>query len=320
MDNNFNPTWSANQDFLDTYIPLIEQIESGFHCYNYAVKELRLKVFRHTVSIVKNGYYITDSGKRIELDNQHEMVTQTQFYKDVFSVAEIPTENQTTQVSVIKEDCLIEGMRLKAEGYNPAVLNVASRYTPGGGSNSGAAALEETIFRRTNLCLSLYQYADFAEIYGLKKSQNQYPLDQDFGGIYTPNVTIFREGEKEGYRLMDNPQKMSFISVAAMYRPPFTPDCMIFPTFVEEIKNKIRTILRIGIKHHHDSLVMEAFGCSSFRNPPKHIAKLFHEILDESEFKNKFRLISFAILEDHNSFRRHNREGNYKPFADEFGE
>lgn len=36
------------------------------------------------------------------------------------------------------------------------------------------------------------------------------------------------------------------------------------------------------------------------------------------EFAGKYRLIVFAILEDSNSHRSHNREGNYKPFAEEF--
>ena len=38
----------------------------------------------------------------------------------------------------------------------------------------------------------------------------------------------------------------------------------------------------------------------------------------EKEFADKYRYISFAILEDHNSHRDHNREGNYLPFKREF--
>jgi len=41
---------------------------------------------------------------------------------------------------------------------------------------------------------------------------------------------------------------------------------------------------------------------------------LFHEVIDEKEFKDKYKLIAFAILEDHNS----PRGGNLQPFIEEF--
>ena len=103
-----------------------------------------------------------------------------------------------------------------------------------------------------------------------------------------------------------------------MNRPDLTAEGMIADHHVEPIKNKIRTIFRIGLAHGHDSLVLGALGCGAFRNPPRHVARLFYEVMDELEFKNKYRRIVFAILDDHNAHQSHNPEGNYKPFADEF--
>ena len=68
------------------------------------------------------------------------------------------------------------------------------------------------------------------------------------------------------------------------------------------------------IVKNDDSIVLGAFGCGAFQNPPKHIARLFHEVIDEEEFKDKYKLIAFAILEDHNS----PRGGNLQPFIEEF--
>lgn len=45
---------------------------------------------------------------------------------------------------------------------------------------------------------------------------------------------------------------------------------------------------------------------------------MFHEVFDEPEFKGHFTEVYFAILEDHNSHKDHNPQGNYKPFAEEF--
>ena len=71
----------------------------------------------------------------------------------------------------------------------------------------------------------------------------------------------------------------------------------------------MRTIFRIGLLHYHDSLVLGAFGCGAFRNPPAHITRLFHEVMEEEEFKNKYKLLVFAILDDHNARLKHNPEG-----------
>ena len=36
------------------------------------------------------------------------------------------------------------------------------------------------------------------------------------------------------------------------------------------------------------------------------------------EFRSRFAIVFFAILDDHNSHLKHNPEGNYAPFAREF--
>ena len=87
---------------------------------------------------------------------------------------------------------------------------------------------------------------------------------------------------------------------------------------IEPVKNKMRTIFRIGLLHHHYSLVLGALGYGAFRNPPAHIARLFHEVMEEEEFKNKYKLLGFAILDDHNVRLKHNPDGNFLPFVREF--
>ena len=64
----------------------------------------------------------------------------------------------------------------------------------------------------------------------------------------------------------------------------------------------------------HDLPIITLVQC----NPPRHVARLFHEVMDEPEFKNRYRPIVFAILDDHNTHHKHNPEGNFKPFVEEF--
>ena len=225
-----------------------------------------------------------------------------------------PQQSLKYKTSIV---CMLRVL-LKEQGYNPAVLNMASRRNPGGGVTTGAGAQEETLFRRTNLFRSLYQFAPYAEQYGIKPSHHQYPLDRNYGGVYTPNAIYFRESEQKGYALLEKPVCLSFITVAGMNRPDLTDYGMIADHHVEPIKNKIRTIFRIGLVHGHDSLVLGALGCGAFRNPPRHVARLFHEVMDEPEFKDKYRRVIFAIPDDHNAHQKHNPVGNFRPFAEEF--
>lgn len=282
------------------------------------LRTMRINVFNDTVATVKKGYYTTHNNKiYFDKTTASSMIEKTIMYEKEFKV-DTYRRLTATSISVVNCDCLVEAKKLIDEGMNVAVLNMANRQNPGGGVINGAGAQEENIFRRTNIFQSLYQFAHYAGSYGLHRNIKQYPLDRNFGGIYSPDVTVFRGTEDEGYPLLDNPFYISVISVAALNRPELTPDNKIVSELIEPTKSKIRTILRIGLANGKDALVLGAFGCGAFRNPPAHIAKLFHEVLEEDEFHNKYRHISFAILEDHNSGHAHNTEGNYKPFLEEF--
>lgn len=311
-------SWDAQKDFLGLYLNLMQQVKDGESSAYYQVKELRSKVFRNTIDIVNQGHYITEDGKKVSFPSDSAMIHNTEFYDHEIVLHDMPKPDGQTIVEVLNMDCLLAGVMLREQGFNPAVLNMASRKNPGGGVVMGAGAQEETLFRRTNLFRSLYQFAPFAREYGIAPSNHQYPLEQNYGGIYTPGAILFREGEQQGYALMDEPVTISFISVAGMNRPDLTSDGMIADHHVGPIKNKIRTILRIGLLHHHDALVLGALGCGAFHNPPRHVAQLFHEVINEPEFKNRYRRIIFAILDDHNAYQKHNPDGNFKPFAEEF--
>lgn len=316
--------WNSST-FLETYRFLKEAMPMNPEEAYSKIKNLRVKAFLNTVEIVNQGFYTTDRGEKITFPNLAHMTEGTWFYSTPVTVDTVPTWGHETTVEVVNSDCLDACVRLIKKGYNPAVLNMASGSNPGGGVLNGAGAQEETIFRRTNIFRSLYQFTDRLEMYPWfthyihrRPERERYPLDRNYGGIYTPFAMLFREGENAGYRLMEKPEIMSFISVAGINRPQLRDAMHLADSMVGVTKDKIRTILRIGLLHNHDCLVLGALGCGAFRNPPAHIARLFHEVFNETEFKNKYRHICFAILDDHNAHLKHNPEGNYKPFAREF--
>jgi uncharacterized protein (TIGR02452 family) len=271
-------------------------------------RDLRITIFKDTIKFVQSGYKNIDNENIISeyFEKPEKLSKQAVF---------------DTHYSVICSDCLEAAELLLGAGFNPCVLNMASRQHPGGGVITGAGAQEENLFRRTNLFMSLFQYAQFANEYGLKKSKNQYPLNRDTGGIYSGNITVFRASEKNGYRLLNKPFKLSFVTVPAINRPELIKKGNLYfiaDPFIEPTKEKIRTILRIAGKYKHDCLVLSAFGCGAFANPPNHIARLFKEVFLEDEFLGVFKCVVFAIYEDHNSAKGHNPYGNVLPFLEVF--
>jgi uncharacterized protein (TIGR02452 family) len=283
-----------------------------------AKKELRAEIVRQTVEIVRSGGYMLNE-KEIAIDNT-EIAVNTEFFDTPFSLTETEYVHDT-RFSVIEADCLEAAELLLKAGYHPCVLNMASRQNPGGGVVNGSGAQEENLFRRSNLFASLYQFAGYAAQYGIAKNRKQYPLDQNCGGIYSQNVTVFRSSENSGYALLDAPFQVSVVSVAAINRPELTESggqLRIAQHLIEPAKEKMRTILRIAGKYNHNALVLSAFGCGAFCNPPEHIAELFREVFTETEFKNRFSLVVFAVISDQNSHRYHNPNGNFEPFRKVF--
>ena len=278
-------------------------------------REYLVDMFQGTIRIVDKGFYTSATGEIVTLDNDLEMRENTRFYTEEFTVRDFPCKTDKTEITVVNNDSINAGLDIQREGYNPVVLNFANRRTAGGGVLRGSRAQEETIFRRTNLYRSLYQFMPDAERYKVRKNWRQYPMDKNFGGIYTPYATVFRALD---FSLLEKPVKISFVSVAAMNRPRLV-DGKIAPELIEGTLNKMRTILRIGLYHGHDAIILGAFGCGAFQNPPKHVAQLFDQVIHEPEFENKYKKIVFAIIEDHNSCGPVNPDGNLLAFINVFG-
>ena len=291
-----------------------------------AKRALLAKVFAHNLDIFRDGAYRTETDRVVTLPVNGAFVEDSEMFS-----APIKLKNDTKGDSpllyhfdVLNQDCILVTRDLVEQGYNPALLNMASLYHPGGGVLQGSSAQEEDLCRRSTLAISLYQfslpggrYGDLADMVGVKRRAERYPMDNTYGGIYSPGITFFRGTRDEGYVLLDNPFRAAVISVASLnYNPKHGHNSLDANGNIPEadkpvLKEKIRTILRIGILKGHDSLVLGALGCGAFCTPPAQMARLFHQVLDEEEFRGRFSNIVFAIIDSPSS-------NNFKPFLKEF--
>ena len=294
--------------------------------------EARKAVYQENLRIFldwKNG--ISDG---IDFGDYTEFLNNTKLYKCKTDVTDIGTLYEHTETGCANIDCVDLAEALIAKGYKPAILNLASAHRPAGGYDRGASAQEESLCQSSNLSLSLYQYGNPDILKCIRDSKVPdktigYPFDINYGGIYTPDVTFFRQGRAKYYARRENPFRCAVISVAALSfsgnhlysdeaEHRFNDGNGSFTEAGNEVMlNKIRTIFRMGIEHGHDSLVLGAFGCGVYKLPIPEVVRQFRAVMNEPEFKNKFRLITFAILEGKRGPIESN--GKFAEFYHEFG-
>ncbi|KAJ6238338.1 hypothetical protein M0813_26308 [Anaeramoeba flamelloides] len=281
---------------------------------------MRRKIQKQTIVSVNAFKYISPKGLSIRFDREKviKSIQNTRMFQKLpENVIENP--NHTTKVTVLNRDCLLAAEDLIKEGFEkPCVLNMANPYRAGGGYEGGAGAQEENVFRRTNYIQSLIDKESL-----VTEKSFSYPIPL-LGAIYSPEVIVFRGAEEQGYPYLEKPYILSFIASAAIPGPRVKKIDDSWHLEEEEYKitkNKIRTMLKVPLIYGHDSLVLSAFGCGAFGNPASHMAKIFHEILDE-EFNGYYKKIVFAIIDGKKGQLEKrgssNPKGNFLPFFKEF--
>lgn len=270
-----------------------------------------IDVWQDTIDILFNKGMFTP-------DYRDYLMAETTFYSEKAFLSS-HRKNQPCRIEVVNNDCLYVAKKLQKQGYCPCVLNMASYKQPGGGVINGSSAQEEDIFRRTTIALSLFQYHPIGERYGIKvNEEHSYPLDLNWGAIYSPNIYYIKKGRDKGYKRRKNlGDPFGVISIAAIKHPELI-DGEMAPWAKDVTRNKIHQMLSIPYRCDHDALVLGAFGCGAYGNPPSQMAALFKEVLERDEYKYLYDKIVFAILEDKNSHKGHNPEGNLQPFLETF--
>lgn len=246
--------------------------------------EYRQAIYEQTRRACENGY-INAKGEPVKIDStdMKQGAVKYDLEKTTDRISLPPRQHKyKTEFKVTTDDTFNVLLKYKREGANPIGINMANAKVPGGGVTHGALAQEEDLCRRSDHMVGL--------------ETQTYPISE-FGVIYCPHVSVFREDEKRGFAFMDQPEKVSLVAVAAYSLGKTTEaECRNNKDYTEGTKAKIRNMLYVAASQGHDTLVLGALGCGAFNNPPQLVAELFQQVLQEPELEGRFKVVDFAIL------------------------
>ena len=189
------------------------------------------------------------------------------------------------------------------QGKKVCVLNFASASNPGGGVVNGSSAQEECLCRCTTLYPCLNTDTMWSAFYSPHRKANNPLYNNDC--IYTPDVCVFKSDTNFPEPL---PQaewwKVNILTCAAPNLRERPSNAMnphagataakIRPTELEKLLTaRVCRIFEVAVANGNEVLILGAFGCGAFRNPPALVARVFYNVMQD--YLDRFDVIEYAV-------------------------
>lgn len=209
---------------------------------------------------------------------------------------------------------------IRYAGKKVCVLNFASATNPGGGVIRGSSAQEECLCR----CSTLFAALDSSEMWHgfyTPHRRARDPLHND-DCIYTPGVVVFKSDTDEP-RLQ--PERMWYtVDVLTCAAPnlrekpgnDMNPGDGDSPIDIssDELQRlhekRLRRVADIAVENGAEVLILGAFGCGAFRNPPEVVAQAMKTVVEE--YRYCFKTIEMAV------YCTPRDDTNYRVFSEVF--
>ena len=234
-------------------------------------------------------------------------------------VVEIEKAGNRVGKVVVSGKRTLEASELYAkQGQKVCVLNFASATNPGGGVVYGSSAQEESICR----CSTLYPCLDTDEMWEkfyLPHREADNPLYND-DIIFTPGVKVFKSDSNFPELLQKSEWwNVDVITCAAPNLRDIPSNRMnpnagrnradiTYEGLRELLRKRIGRVFEVALMSEADVLILGAFGCGAFRNPPKLVAEVFAEYTEL--YQCCFDVIEYAV------FHVEHERANYTAFQD----
>ena len=218
-------------------------------------------------------------------------------------------DGPTTNIIVSNKRSFEAAMPYFLAGKSVAVLNFANNHHVGGAPYS-AGAQEESLCRTSNLYPCLLEAEE--SFYKRHSDLWEKGLMDDLGNsdiIYTRGVTVFKTDESAPKML--EKKEWYLVDVITCAAPVlYYRTSLDYKKYRENtILPRLRRVFEVAKQEQVDVLILGAWGCGAFHNPPEVVAEAFKELCQEYHFDT----IEFAI----DASRKPNT--NYDVFKQVFG-
>jgi uncharacterized protein (TIGR02452 family) len=205
-------------------------------------------------------------------------------------------------------------------GKKVCVLNFASATNPGGGVTRGSSAQEECLCRCSTLyrCLNVKQM--WEQFYTPHRNADN-PLYND-DCLYTPGIKVFKSDISFPEKMQESEWYQVDVLTCAAPNLRRVPGNSLNPSagkcaakisdsdlFRLHIK-RIERIFQSAADNGAEVLILGAFGCGAFCNPPTVVAKAFKNV--QEKYATYIETIEYAV------FCRGNETENYDAFYRSF--
>ena len=165
--------------------------------------------------------------------------------------------------------------------FSIAMLDFASDSNPGGGwRGNQVGTQEEALCRASNLGVSLEQAMTGGA-----------GIPAPFGAIYCPQIIVIREGSSA----VLSSEPLSVAVIAAALRCCAHSSDKLDSKEAAFVEDKISSVLSVAVENGHRHLVLGAWGCGAFGNPPHDVAQAFGRALRRPIFASAFDAVIFGI-------------------------
>lgn len=183
----------------------------------------------------------------------------------------------------------------------------------------GSSAQEEAICRCSTLYPCLNADVMWDGFYMQHRALDN-PLYND-DCIFTPNVIVFKSDTDFPEELQESEWWNVDVITCAAPNLRHTPSNMMNPcagrkkadisyeNLRELLTRRIQRIFHVAVSSGAEVLILGAFGCGAFKNPPKLVAEVFAEFTEK--YRKCFDTIEYAVY-----YVEHEKE-NYKAFKHE---
>lgn len=208
-------------------------------------------------------------------------------------------------------------------GKRVCVLNFASATNPGGGVTRGSTAQEECLCR----CSTLYPCLDtetmWHQFYQPHRKTGDPLYNDDL--LYTPEVVVFKTDTSAPERMEEKDwYQVDIITCAApnLRKKPsnaMNPSAGNAPvkisekTLYELQMQRLERVFRAAASNGAEVLILGAFGCGAFCNPPRIVARAFRSV--QEKYASYFETIEYAVFCGRNAILNYDRKENPYMFA-----